>query len=338
VTYSKDVHHTKIVYLNGAFPMNERPSVIEKGEIHAVTGAFGYAGRYIAGRLLDKGCRVITLTNSVHRENPFEGRIKAYPYNFDNPDKLKESLEGVRVLYNTYWVRFNSSTFTFASALNHSRTLFETARKAGVKRILHTSITNPSSDSPYEYFSGKAKVESALKESGLSYAILRPALLFGRESILINNIAWILRSFPVFAVFGPGTYRMQPIYVDDFAGLAVEQGERTENVTMDAIGPETFTYRGLVEKLGGIIGKERPILSVPPTLGYMASKIIGKVVGDVLVTRDEIRGLIDELLCVESPPTGKTRLTDWARDHASFLGRRYQSELARRHDRVSRYV
>jgi uncharacterized protein YbjT (DUF2867 family) len=307
-------------------------------ETHAVTGAFGYAGKYIARRLLNRGCRVITLTDSLHRENPFKGRIKAYPYNFHDPDKLEKSLEGVGVLYNTYWVRFNSPTFTFASALRNSKTLFAAAQKAGVVRIVHTSITNPSADSPYEYFSGKAKVEAALKESGLSYAILRPALLFGKASILMNNIAWLLRRFPVFALFGHGRYRLQPIYVDDFARLAAEQGARTENVTIDAIGPQTFTYRGLVEELARIIGKERPIISVSPTLGYMAAKIIGKVKGDVLVTRDEIRGLTDELLYVESPPAGQTRLTDWARDHASFLGRRYQSELARRKDRVSPYL
>ena len=65
--------------------------------------------------------------------------------------------------------------------------LFEAAKKQGIKRIVHISITNPSEDSPFEYFSGKAKIEKALIEFGISYA-LRPAVLFGKEDILINNI------------------------------------------------------------------------------------------------------------------------------------------------------
>jgi uncharacterized protein YbjT (DUF2867 family) len=299
-------------------------------QIHAVTGAFGYSGKYIAQRLLNKGHRVITLTSSVHRPNPFGERVKAYPFHFDDPDKLVQSLKGIAVLYNTYWVRFNYKTFTHSIAVKNTITLFHSAREAGVKRIIHTSITNPSEDSPFEYFSGKAKLEKALMETGISYVILRPAVIFGKEDILINNIAWTLRKFPVFSVFGDGKYRLQPIYVEDFAGLAVEQGEKTENNIINAIGPETYTYRGLVEKIGKIIGKERPIISVPPIIGYSVGSIIGKFVKDIFITREEIGGLMADLLYVDSPPVGKTRLTDWARKHADTLGMRYASELARR--------
>jgi uncharacterized protein YbjT (DUF2867 family) len=311
---------------------------LERRETHVVTGAFGYSGKYIANRLLKQGVKVKTLTGSLHRENPFGDMIEAYPFNFDEPDKLACSLEGVTVLYNTYWVRFNSPSFSFSSAIRNSEILFESAKRAGVKRIVHTSITNPSESSPYEYFSGKAKVEKALEASGLSHAILRPALLFGKEGILVNNIAWLLRRFPVFAMFGDGQYRLQPIYVDDFAALAVEQAREPGDRIIDAIGPETFTYRGLVQELGRIIGKERPLLSVPRTAGYVAAKVLGKMVGDVILTWDEIKGLVDELLYVDSPPVGKTPLTQWAREHAGFLGRRYQSELKRRLDRRSAYL
>ena len=307
-------------------------------QFHMVTGAFGYSGKYIAQRLLDKGLKVRALTNSLHRRNPFGHRIEAYPFNFDKPEKLTESLKGARVLYNTYWVRFNYRTFGFATALRNSITLFASASDAGVERVVHVSITNPSLDSPFEYFRGKAKLEGVLKESGLSYAILRPALLFGRECILINNIAWVLRKFPVFAVFGDGNYRIQPIYVDDLAKLAVEQGESRDKTIINAIGPETFTYRGLVETIGKIIGKKRPIISNSPFFGYIAGKIIGKMVNDVIITRDEMEGLMAGLLNVHSPPVGETKLTVWARENADSIGRHYASELARREDRLSEYM
>jgi len=298
--------------------------------IHAVTGAFSYSGRYITQRLLQAGERVITLTSLPHRTHPFPGKVQAFPFDFNNPDTLVQSLGGVSVLYNTYWVRFNHRSFSFATAIENSRRLFAAARRAGVKRIVHTSITNPSEDSSFEYFSGKAKVERALRESGLSYAILRPAVLFGKEDILINNIAWLLRRFPIFGIFGDGNYRLQPIYVDDLAKLAVEQGNNAENTTINAIGPETFTFRELVQQLGLIIGKPRPTISIPTSIGYVVSLLIGKALGDVFITRDEISGLMADLLCVDSPPTGSTKLTEWAQQNRSTLGLRYASELARR--------
>jgi NADH dehydrogenase len=305
--------------------------------IHAVTGAFGYSGRYIAARLLDEGREVITLTNSLARANPFGNRVRAFPLSFDEPDKLAQSLFGVDVLYNTYWVRFNHKLFTHAKAVQNTLVLFEAARQAGVRRIVHVSITNPSENSSLEYFAGKARLERALRESRLDYSILRPTVLFGREDILINNIAWALRRFPFFAVFSDGSYRLQPICVEDLAELAVAEGKRNQNSVINAIGPETFTYRALVEAVGEAIGRKRHIIGVSPGLGYAASFAIGWFVRDTFITREEIKGLMDGLLSVDTPPTGKTRLTDWMRANADTLGRNYASELARRQDRKSPY-
>jgi len=310
---------------------------MKKRSVHAVTGAFGYSGKYIAQRLLAEGHKVKTLTNSVNRRNPFGDKLSVSPFNFDDPDKLVETLKDVSVLYITYWVRFNHKTFTHADAVRNTITLFEAAAKAGVERIVYVSITNPSEDSHLEYFSGKGRLESVLKECGVSYAILRPAVLFGKEDILINNIAWALRRLPVMGVFGDGKYRIQPIYVDDLAEIAVREGTNRDNKTLNCIGPETFTYRELVAAIGSIIGKKRPIVPVPPLLGFAVSTIIGKIVNDTFVTREEIDGLMADLLYVDSHPTGETKLTDWTRSHAETLGLHYSSELARRKDRTVEY-
>jgi len=322
--------------------MNTKPADPPTGgnaplNTHAVTGAFGYSGKYIAERLLRQGCKVVTLTNSLNRANPFGGQVKAFPLAFDEPATLAGSLAGVDVLYNTYWVRFNHATFTHEQAVNNTLALFEAARRAGVRKIVHVSITNPSEDSPLEYFAGKARLERALRESGLHYSILRPTVLFGREDILINNIAWALRRFPLFAVFGDGAYRLQPIYVEDLAALAVAEGRSQESRVINAIGPETFTYRELVAAVGQAIGRTRRIVGVSPGLGYAASKVIGWFVRDTFVTREEITGLMDGLLCVDTPPTGTTRLTAWMQANAQSLGRNYASELARRQDRQAPY-
>jgi len=298
--------------------------------VHIVTGAYGFSGRYIAARLLAQGETVRTITNSPDRPNPFGDRVKAERFHFDEPDKLVAVLRGADVLHNTYWVRFDYGDFGHGMAVENTLKLFSAAKEAGVRRVVHVSITNPSEGDRLQYFSGKGRLERELVDSGLSYAILRPAVLFGKEDVLVNNIAWTLRHLPVFGVFGDGMYRLQPIYVGDLAALAAREGKGDENVVIDAIGPETFTFRGLVETVGTAIGKRRSIISVSPGLGYFAAAMIGKGVGDVFLTRYEIEGLMRELLYTASEPAGKTRLTQWAEEHASTLGMRYASEVARR--------
>jgi len=306
-------------------------------QLDAVTGAFGFSGKYITSRLLKMGHSVRTLTNSIHRPNPFGSQVEAFPYRFDDVNKLTETLQGVTVLYNTYWVRFDYADLTHARAIQNSLNLFSAAKQARVRRIVHISITNPSEDSPLPYFSGKARLERGIRESGLSYAILRPAVLFGPEDILINNIAWTLRRLPVFGVFGDGSYRLQPIYADDLASLAVSEGQEQTNRIVDAVGPESFTYRELVRTIGDIIGKRRPVFSVAPPVGYWAGWLIGRLVGDILITRDEISGLMANKLYTSSPPVGTTRLTTWAMEHAATLGVHYASELQRHFTRATAY-
>jgi len=303
----------------------------------AVTGAFGYSGRYITQRLLTAGHEVITLTNSARRPNPFGAQVAAFPYHFDEPGKLCDTLRGVQTLVNTYWVRFDHRLFTHGQAVANTRILFDATRAAGVRRIVHVSITNPDRTSDLPYFRGKAELEAALQSLGVSCCILRPTVLFGKEDVLINNIAWSLRHLPVMGVFGSGDYKLQPIYVDDLAQAAAEQVGGERNEVLEAIGPETFTYRELVARIRSALGVRRPIVAVPPRLGYWACRLLGLLVGDVIITREEIRGMMENRLFVQAHPLGSTKLTEWIDRHKDTLGRHYTSELARRVDRVNAY-
>jgi NADH dehydrogenase len=303
----------------------------------AVTGAFGYSGQYIARRLLAAGHQVITLTNSQSRRDPFQGKVQAFPFHFDQPSNLMKSLDGTEVLINTYWVRFDHRLFTHAQAVTNTKVLFQAAKDAGVRRIVHISITNPDIHSPLPYFRGKAALEQALQQIGISYCILRPTVLFGKEDVLINNIAWSLRHLPAVGVFDDGSYRLQPIYVDDLASAAVAQARMDKDIVVNAIGPETFTYRQLVEIVRETLGLKTPIISVPPKVGLLACRLLGLIVSDVIITREEIRGLMEERLYVDAPPLGTTKLTYWITEHRETLGYTYTSEMARRTDRESAY-
>jgi NADH dehydrogenase len=233
------------------------------------------------------------------------------------------------VLVNTYWIRFDRGGNTQRAAVANTRRLLAAAAHAGVRRVVHVSITNPSLDSPLPYFQGKAENELAVVQSGMSYAILRPTVLFGAEDILINNIAFLLRRFPFFFVAGAGRYRLQPIHVDDLAELVVRAVHRDDDTLNDAVGPETHTFRELVNLIGVSIGRPRPILPVPPGLLLLVARLLSLALGDVLLTRHEIEGLMAGLLVSSDPPLGRTRLSDWLQENRLTVGTEYASELKR---------
>ena len=297
--------------------------------LSVVTGAFGYTGRYIAQRLLDRGEAARNLTRNPSFFSPFGDRVERHPLDFSNVPQLTESLRGAATLYNTYWIRFARGPVNHDTAVRNTCTLIDAAVTAGVQRVVHIGITSASAESPLPYFRGKGLVEDYIRESGLAYSIIRPTVIFGREDILINNIAWFLRRFPVFPIAGRGDYRLQPVYVDDVAHLAVESASAEGNVTLDAVGPETFTFKELLREIRQITGGRAPLLPLPPRLTYATATLIGLALRDVVLTRDEIDGLMAGHLVSAGEPTGTMRLTDWMRDHRDTLGRRYASELAR---------
>ena len=294
-----------------------------------VTGAFSYTGNYITRHLLSDGRNVKTLTNHLERANPFGRQVSVAPLDFNDFEGLARSMVGARVLFNTYWVRFDHGETTFAQAVSNTKKLIRAAENAGVRRVVHVSIANPALDSSLPYYRGKAEVEEAICGSRFSYSILRPTVIFGAEDILINNIAWMLRRFPVFAVPGRGDYGVQPIFVEDFAELAVASSERKENEIFDAVGPETFTFDELVRTIAAGIRQPARLIHVPPALSLFLTRVIGFGVRDVILTHEEIQGLLANLLVSHSPARGKTQFRAWLERNGTGLGMRYASELQR---------
>ena len=297
--------------------------------MNVVTGAFGFIGRYIARSLLESGEAVRTITTHPDKPNPFGTAVEAFPYNFDRPPDLVASLRGASTLYNTYWVRFEYGGSTFEQAVRNTITLFESAKRAGVGRIIHISVTNASLDSRLPYYRGKALQEQALISSGVSYAIVRPTLVFGKEDILVNNIAWLIRTFPLFPIFGSGDYKLQPVYVRDLATIAVACARDSHSVTLDAIGPEVFTFEEFVRLLALKIKPGVKFVHLPPAIAIALGHIVGLAVRDVILTRAEMQGLMDGMLISRQAPNGTTRFTEWLEEHRDEVGAAYSSELGR---------
>lgn len=298
-------------------------------ETIVITGAFSYTGKYATRLLFDRGYKIRTFTYHPERNHPFGDRVQVFSYNFEHPEQLTEALRGASTLINTYWVRFPRGAATFEAAVENTRTLIHSAKNAGVRRLVHVSIANPSLESKLDYYKGKAQLEQAVVESGLAYTILRPTVIFGLEDILINNIAWFVRHFPVFAIPGDGCYRIRPIFVEDMARLMADAADRAENSVIDAVGPETYAFEELVRQIASHLHRRIRLVHVPRATAYIATRLAGWLVGDVVLTWEEYKGLIAGLLSPEGPATGETRLSEWLAANRERVGVRYASEVAR---------
>ncbi len=296
--------------------------------LDVVTGAFSYSGAAIARALAEAGRTVRTVTGHPERADEYPA-IEACPLDFDDQRGLVESLQGATTLYNTYWVRFAHGQIDHDLAVINSRTLFLAARRAGVQRIVHISITNPSTESPLPYFRGKALVERTLAESEVSYGILRPAILFGGDGVLINNIAWLLRHLPVFGVGGDGNYRIRGIHVDDLAKLCLEVAGETDDSVTDAVGPERPTFNEMVTSIRDAVGARSRIVHVPGAVVPLLSSALGGLLNDVLLTKDEYQAMATGLADTDGPATGPTLLSSWLSRCGPELGLHYANELRR---------
>jgi uncharacterized protein YbjT (DUF2867 family) len=297
-------------------------------ETDLVTGAFSYSGSRIAELLIESGREVRTLTHHPDREHPLRARVQALPYRFDDPEALTRSLDGITTLYNTFWVRFERDGTTFAKAVANSQALFEAARRAGVARIVHLSIANPSIDSPLPYYRGKALVEQALAAAGVPHSIVRPTWIFGGvREVLANNIAWILRRMPVFFVPGDGQYLVQPIHIDDLARICLGAARGRSDVTMDAAGPDRMSFEELVLAIRHSVRRRTPILHTSPRAMAILGRALGVVMRDVVLTADEIRGLTAGLLASHHRPLGNVSFLAWLKENGPTLGRVYVNEV-----------
>lgn len=294
----------------------------------AVTGGFGFSGRYIGKALIRKGIETITLVNNPERYLD-HGFSKVISYNFKNPDQLVADLKGTSVLINTYWIRFPYKTISFTHAIENSRILFNAARAAGVEHIVHLSVSNPTEGGELPYFQGKLQVEHLIMESGLSFSILRPTLIYGEGDILINNIAYLLRKYPVFVIPSDGNYRLQPIYVEDLAEIVVDMIMARGHIIMDLAGKEVYSFNQIVQLIAKTINRNNLIIHAPPSFAYQISRIAGLLERDILLTRDEIKGLMANLLVSRNIPHGWTDFSEWIKANRDKLGKDYHSELSR---------
>jgi uncharacterized protein YbjT (DUF2867 family) len=295
-----------------------------------ITGASGFIGGAVTQRLIDRAdIRGLT---SHPAKNRFGDRVKSFPYDFSRPDRMAEAFRGVDVFVNSYYVRFNYGGLTFDDAVERSLVLIDLAREAGVRRIVHVSVSNANETSDLPYYRNKARIERLVADAGIDYTILRPALVVGDGDILVNNIAYFLRRLPAFTIFGDGSYRVQPMTVDAFGEIVVEAidgGHR--NAILPVAGPSDWTFLEMVHAVRRAVASRALLVRAPAWFALAGLQVAGLFLGDVVLTSDEVKGLTREYLYADRPIRRGADFSAWLADPAvaSTLGRKYESELAR---------
>lgn len=279
-----------------------------------VTGAFGNVGAALAARLLDRGRSVRTLT-SKRPEGP--SPLDVRPFAWDDPAALAAAFDGVDTFYCTYWMRHGP----YDVAVDRCRRLLDAATAAGVRRIVHLSVVQPDAASPYPYFRGKAEVEAHLAALPVPAAVVRPALVFGGEAAMLDDLARVLRRVPVFGLPAGGRFRVRPVHVDDVVDLCLAGSEVDEPTVVDAVGPERPTFRELVTQVRDAVGSRARLVGLPVPVVLAAGRLLGRLQGRELLTAEELRSTIDGLADADGPATGSRSLSAWLAEHGAELGR-----------------
>ncbi len=291
-----------------------------------ITGAFSYTGSAVARQLVERGWTVHTLTNRARP--PGTEHITTAPFRFEE-SHLRKELADADAFINTYWIRLPWKGQTFETAVERSKMLFQVAKEVNVPRVVHVSVSNAADGRNLGYYRGKADVEEALRESGLSYGIVRPTLIVGPSDVLTNNIAWFLRHFPFFPIPGGGDYRLQPVTLEDTARIILDAVEKSTNVEMDAAGKAVMTFREYVRLLARACGVRRPVFGAPAWIAFAALRVMDFILGDITLTKEELLGLEQELLLSHESPRGGESVEEWLMANGESLGKDYINDIHR---------
>lgn len=297
---------------------------------YVVAGGTGFTGTYVVRNLLSNGeNKISVLSSHPRRSHEFAQGIEVNPYNFGQYDEMVKNFRDADCFINTYWVRLNFRNSSFREAVRNSQKLVDACKESGVKRIVHISVANPSHDYAYEYYRGKMEVEDYIRKSGISYAILRPTLLFGDEEILVNNITWLIRKYGFFFIFGDGKYKVTPVFVNDVAREVVRQSQLEENVTEDVVGPESYAFEEIVKLIARETGNKLRIYHLSTFFMSPVCGLLSLLRHDTVVTPEELRVVIDNKLYSGSEPLGMTKFSTWVKENSEKFGKEYHSEVER---------
>ena len=257
-----------------------------------VGGGTGFIGSAVVRELLDRR-PVAVLTRSVERvPRRFRGgRVELRQGDVTDPRTLPEALAGIDtvvqcVQFPGFPVERPSAGRTFMDVdAAGTRAVVEAAVKAGVRKIVYLSGVGADIESDRTWYRAKGIAEAAVRESGLRYVIVRPSWTYGPGDRSLNRFVGLMRTIPlVFPQLGPGSQRINPVYVDDVARLVVEalEGDGADGATIEIGGPDVLSMDEIVRATMRALDREKPIVHVPLGLARIAGAVLERFPGQLL--------------------------------------------------------
>ena len=257
-----------------------------------VTGATGFVGPYIVRRLVDEGHQVRVLERkrgSWQRAGlPCQEAVQG---DVTDPASLARAVEGQEVVVHLVAI-INGRPEQFERVMSQgTRDLVAAAKEAGVQRFVLMSALGTSEETKdlVPYYRAKWAMERAVEGSGLEHVIMRPSFVFGRDGGALQQFLRIAKLAPVTPIVGPGTQRIQPIWVEDVAAYFAEAVVRPEaaNRTFELGGPDVVTWNEFWARLKTSLGTKRPSVHLPFALMRVQAAVLERLPKPP-VTRDQL--------------------------------------------------
>jgi NADH dehydrogenase len=237
-----------------------------------VTGGTGFIGSEVVNLLLENpGDRVAVTTRDPGQDDPWNGRVERIQAFAGDPTSLGKAFARADVVVHA--IQFPNHPVEDPS---RGRTYMEVdgkgtqvaarvAKSMGVRRFVYLSGAGAGQGRPQPWFQAKDMAETAIRESGMEYALLRPSWIYGRGDRSMNRFVTFCRYFPVVPVIGDGRTPVYPIYVKDVARCAVEvvRREDARDKALELGGPERLTMDEIIRTVQKVLSKRRPLLHHP---------------------------------------------------------------------------
>ena len=276
-----------------ASPEERLPAGAGGGGAILVTGATGFVGTRVVhalrAALLPVRCLVRQRSQAAHLE---AWGCELVTGDVTDRDALARAVDGCEAVVHLVSIIAGKPADFDRVMTVATRDLVAASSKSGVRRLVLMSAIGGGEPGSSEvpYYAAKAQMELAVRDSELSYAILRPSFVFGRTGGVLPRFVRIVRYLPATPVPGPGTQRIQPIWVDDLARAVLLALDREESLVVELGGPDVVTWNELWRRIARQLGRRRPLVHIPvPLLRPQAALL--ELLPDPPLTRDQLRML-----------------------------------------------
>ena len=271
-----------------------------------LTGATGFVGRYMLGRLLAEGHTVRALVRDPQKAGKLsQAGLELVRGDVVEGTGLEEGMQGCDAVIHLVGIIVEKGGNTF-ERVHHlgTRNVVRAARSIGIGRFIQMSALGVRADAQTEYQDTKWKGEEQVRCSGIPYCILRPSLIFGEGDGFVTQMMETMRSAPLFRpVPGDGKPKFRPIFVEDVSACFVRAltAEAATNQTIELGGADELTLNDVLAEIARCAGVRKPAIHIPMPLMFAGAALAERILENPPVTVDQLRMLREGSTCDIGP-------------------------------------